>query len=177
IWDVLTLRTEQLEAIRNSRRTESAQRLTALLSGDFPSDAARLGEAGMHAVVRWGMDRSRSHGHSSDRETYLYLTMMFMLGSAFDEDPQLPWAKQLLASGIPTQVLHARALEYLDGVVGEDNGHLVRALVRARSIALEVLPLPDAPEFESRTVALLEEIHPSKFAAQGAGATEATIRR
>lgn len=57
----------------------------------FPEQAAALGTAQLGKVVRYGLQRAESRGLRTERGLYLYLALMFMLGSAFDEDPQLAW--------------------------------------------------------------------------------------
>lgn len=42
--------------------------------------------------MRYGLQRAESRNLQTERDAYLYLALMFMLGSLFDEDPQLPWA-------------------------------------------------------------------------------------
>ncbi|MEZ5580595.1 MAG: hypothetical protein R3F40_14970 [Candidatus Competibacteraceae bacterium] len=61
----------------------------------FPEQAAALGTAQLGKVVRYGLQRAESRGLRTERGLYLYLALMFMLGSAFDEDPQLAWMPPL----------------------------------------------------------------------------------
>ena len=54
-----------------------------------------MGTAQLGKVVRYGLQRAESRGLRTERGLYLYLALMFMLGSAFDEDPQLAWMPPL----------------------------------------------------------------------------------
>ncbi len=164
---MLIVRQAQFEAMSHLRDSECAARLKNLMFDDFPGDAQRLEASGVSAVVRLGMAQTRRCRRYTERDMYLYLTMMFMIGSYFDEDPQLPWAKSMLESNEPLDRLHDRTLDHLDTVAGEENEHVIRALVRARSQELDSLPRIDAPDFESETVKLLQYVYPTKFQVQG----------
>jgi len=168
---VLVIRHEQMDAFRERAEAECLVTLEELLRESFPLDASRLTGDELRAVVRLGMERSRAHGGVATRDMYLFLAVMFMLGSGFDEDPQLPWAQDLFRQGEPIARVHAEALTYLDAVAGEENEHLIKALVRARGLELPLLPQADAPDFESRMLAWLRSVYPTKFEAQGEAAT------
>ena len=158
------------------RESECADRLKDLMFDDFPRDAERLGASGVSAVVRLGIAQTRRHRRYTERDMYLYLTMMFMIGSYFDEDPQLPWAKSMLEGDGSLDRLHDRTLDHLDMAAGEENEHVIRALVRARSQELASLPQITAPDFEMQTVKLLEYIYPTKFRIQGHDASVEAVR-
>ena len=67
----------------------------------FPEHAAMLGSTQWGRVVRYGLERAESRGLQTERGLYLYLALMFVLGSAFDEDPQLTWMPPLQPSASP----------------------------------------------------------------------------
>jgi len=155
-----------MEALRDSRGMESVVKLEGCLRQSFPRDLARLSGGDLRAVVRLGMERSRSHGGGTDRDMYLYLTMMFMLGCHFDEDPQLEWVQDLLARNAPIVELHAKTLGYLNVVAGKENEHLIKALARIRKLELRSLPDANAADFETQVLSLLSSLYPTKFEAQ-----------
>lgn len=173
---MLTINPAQLEVLRDARRDACAARLAAHVRRDFPADATRLGWAGVNDVVDLGMERSELHGLVSERDKYLYLTLMFMCGSYFDEDLQLPWVARMLKQEEPLEKVHQRILELLDEVAGEENQYLIRALIKVQSIALDSVPPADATDFEPRCSALLEAIYPTKFAAREPETTLPMIR-
>lgn len=173
---MLTISSAQLDVLRKARKDDCAARLAGYLNNDFPSDAMRLGRAGVNDVVALGMERSDGYGLVTERDKYLYLTLMFMCGSYFDEDPQLAWAGQMLKRGEPLEKVHLRILELLDEVAGGENQYLIRALVKVQTIGLGAVPHADSVDFEPRTAELLESIYPTKFAAQDTEGTLAVIR-
>jgi hypothetical protein len=163
---VLVIRRAQMDALRDARGTESVVKLEQCLRQSFPRDVARLSGGDLRAVVRLGMERSRSHGGDTDRDMYLYLTMMFMLGCQCVKDFQLDWAQDLLARNAPIAELHARSLGYLNVVAGKENEHLIKALARIRKLELRSLPDANAPDFETQVLSLLGSLYPTKFEAQ-----------
>jgi hypothetical protein len=173
---VLVIRDAQMDALRDSREAECMAGLELCLRESFPRDVARLSSEELHAVIRLGMERSRSHGGVTAQDMYLYLTLMFMLGSYFDEDPQLAWAQELLTRGGSMEALHAQTLRYLNDVAGRENEHLIKALARIRKLDLRVLPDASAADFEPRMMASLRATYPTKFDAQSEAANQELVQ-
>jgi len=75
-------------------KTAAASRFEAGLAAHvrtyFPNHSKIAGETGTGTLARLALARARSHGIESERGVYLYLNVMLILGSYFDEDPQLP---------------------------------------------------------------------------------------
>jgi hypothetical protein len=173
---VLVIRNAQLDVLRIARERECELRLARLVAQCFPRDAERLGAEGVQALVQLGMARSRQQGHGGERDMAIHLLLMVMLGSHFDEDPQLPWCQALLRGAASLTALHQRALVHLDAVAGEDNGHLVRALVRVQALEPAALPAVAEADFEPRMLQLLASVYPAKFAAQDPQASLQVVR-
>ena len=55
-----------------------------------------------YEVARLGIGRAARHGLDTDHDIFVYVTLMMMLGSYFDEDPQLPWARLDEGAIVPT---------------------------------------------------------------------------
>jgi hypothetical protein len=155
-----------MHTFRDSREMECTASLEHGLRQSFPADFARLNSDELSTVIRLGMERSRLRGGRTARDMYLYLAVMFMLGSYFDEDFQLAWAQELLSRREPVDSLHARTLRYLNDVAGKENEHLIRALTRVRRLELSLLPGAGAADFEPRMLAFLRGIYSAKFDAQ-----------
>jgi len=172
---MLTIRMPQMDAFRESRESECIARLEQSLRLSFPRDVARLNEEQLRSQVILGMERSRAHGHRLERDIFLYLTLMFMLGAYFDEDPQLPFARQLLSLGAPMAHLHSETLSYLDRVAGKENEHLIKALVSVRRLELADLPDAGDADFEEHLLRLLQATYATKFEAQSREASQAVV--
>lgn len=150
------------------------------LADDFDRQYAGLGREPMRAVVQRGIVRAVAWGLEGDRFVLGWVALMLMLGASFDDDPQIPWARARLtepavAAPVRLERTYAAALDHLDRIVGADNEHLVRALVRLRD--LDYAPLADttAATRVDAITATLGRAYPEKAAAQDPAATRAVI--
>ena len=89
--------------------------LTALL----PQQAAACGTGAMHTLAEAALVRAARHGMTAPGDAATFALHQFMLGSAFDSDPLVPWAGPILAAGGSTRAadLFAASLRYLDAVL------------------------------------------------------------
>ncbi len=92
---MLVIRKSQMKVFEQVAAQRFEAGLLDHLRTFFPEHAAALGATQLGRVVRYGMQRAESRGLQTERGLYLYLALMFMLGSAFDEDPQLTWMPPL----------------------------------------------------------------------------------
>ncbi|MDG4555062.1 MAG: hypothetical protein P9E24_12595 [Candidatus Competibacter sp.] len=92
---MLVIRRSQMKVFEQIAAQRFEAGLLDHLRTFFPEQAAALGSTQLGRVVRYGMQRAESRGVHTERGLYLYLALMFMLGSAFDEDPQLAWMPPL----------------------------------------------------------------------------------
>jgi hypothetical protein len=67
-----------------------------LLYEIFPQKGEELGVDRLRELVRLGAVRAARHGFSSPTARASYVGFMFLLGSAFDGDPQYPWVASIL---------------------------------------------------------------------------------
>lgn len=113
---MLVMRKSQMEAFENVAVQRFEEGLLDHLQTFFPQHAATLGETQLGRVARYGLQRAESRGLKTERAVYLYVALMFVLGSRFDEDPQLPWAAREVeeekpASSKPEVAAEARDAE------------------------------------------------------------------
>jgi len=94
-------------------------------------------------VILYAVGRAESYNLITERDVCLYINLVFLLGSNFDTDPQLPWAAAILNDETITDSvtridkLHDKGMEYLDQVAGIENEYLGRALLKVREIPIE----------------------------------------
>ncbi|MFV0410752.1 MAG: hypothetical protein ACK5LJ_13985 [Paracoccus sp. (in: a-proteobacteria)] len=93
--------------------------------------AEHLGEAGIREVVQLGVKRGRVYQITRESPLKLYIHLMFYLGSYYDVDPLLPWARKELVSAAhgnsqPNRMnaLRAEFLKYLRATSGGHGEHL-----------------------------------------------------
>lgn len=177
----LVIRDAQLAPFREQADRAFEERLRPHFVEHFAAHCEWLGDERLLRVIRLGIKSARAHDYRGERDICLYISLMFMLGSRFDSDPQLPWAARLLrrsgqpATDRPIEAVYREAMAYLDRIAGQKNELLVRALMRFRDY--------DAATLDGRSPeqvgGLLARLYPQKAAAiagialGGAGPTAA----
>jgi hypothetical protein len=86
----------------------------------YPEKCLYVGEDALRGLIRSGLGSAKNHGLVTQRGVTLYLGLMFILGSGFDEDLQYTFASEVLSDKSVTDPatkanrLYAGALAYLD---------------------------------------------------------------
>jgi hypothetical protein len=56
----------------------------------------KMGETTLRKLIRDAIESAKAYNITTERGVVLYTTLMFLLGSGFDKDPQFPWAIAVL---------------------------------------------------------------------------------
>lgn len=137
---MLVIREEQMRTLEQIPIKAFKDDMLVYLQERFPEDFEVLGEAQTRRVIELGIDRAAAHGFETRGDICDYISVMFGLGSYFDEDPLLPWATEVLKNneGVnPSTLLtklYAKAADYSRRVHGEDAEYYAKALLRIRRI-------------------------------------------
>lgn len=161
-----------MEVFEEAALRDFEARVSRHVRETFPKSFEVLGEARVLDILRGAVGRAQSHGLTTERSVVMYLNLMFMLGSGFDEDPQLPWAAEILGDGGLVEVgkidaLYDKALDYFAQVVGPEGVNTAAAFARMQREPLEGLPAASGPEFYEYLVTRLKVIFPEKCAYVG----------
>ena len=165
---MLVIRKEQMAVLEKLPRTLFEDRIIEHLSRFYTREYHELGREQVRVVVQHGIKRAAEHDFSTQRQVGFYISLMFLLGSDFDRDPQLPWAPALLADPLLADRskciarLWETAMAYIDETAGEKNQLLVRALVRIRNYDLASVSEFADDEFETDMRDLLNHFYPQK---------------
>lgn len=128
--------------------------------------------------VRDGLDLAERAGFTNRGPARLYLELMLLFGSAFAEDPQYPWAQELLQSGVDQSIrarsLWDRVVTYQDRVGGPDNRQTIAALRHLRARAAQP-PQWSAEDLQRDLLTEIEMLFPEKAAFIGPPALQALI--
>jgi hypothetical protein len=176
----LVIRQVQLDALAEARERELEDRVLDRLARAFDRQYAQLRREGMREVVQLGRMRASEWGIADERHLFAWIAMMLMLGASFDEDPQLPWARaHLTESGRSAELrvdhTFAATLDHVERVAGDDNEHLVRALVRLRELDLsQFVGLSGAPLVDAM-LSTLAHAYPEKAEAQPSEGTRVAL--
>lgn len=73
-----------------------AGNVKAKLQRMFPAKFNYVGEDRVTALVANGIGTAARYGITGERGLTLFITLTFVLGSGFDDDPLLPWASKIL---------------------------------------------------------------------------------
>lgn len=157
----LIVRKAQLEALEQVTVKGFENRVFDHLKRFFPRHCEASGEASIRQLIRKGIGQAERYGLTSQQDACLYISLMIMLGSGFDADPQLPWATAILKeksatrSGAMVTTLYAKAMGYIDRVEGENSERLERVLRTMFRHPLHDAWQPSTGDFEKDVVVLL----------------------
>lgn len=164
----LRIRSEQLQALEPASREQFVRRAVAHLEEFFGEQLELLGPAHTRTLVEYGMKRCDRRGIESERDVLLWLTLMVVLGSDFDTDPQYPWVEtswgRLADADISARVdvVFDKAMRYADLVFGKQGEHLRSALERLDGMALTDLGDALAGDLLGRAEGLARRLWPEK---------------
>ncbi len=126
-----------------------------------------LGEQAVRGIVRLSFQRAERYELTDRGPLRCYLELMWLYGSDFDTDPQLPWAiRTLRDKTIPSQFQRADALrhasdDYLKEVAGPDCEFAANALRRLRETGRGLFAGEDG-SFHQTAASRLRWIYPEK---------------
>lgn len=179
---MIILRKTQMEAFQKASSKSFEDAMVRHLQKFSPPHYKVIGEAGAREVIQLGIQRAQEYQWTFRGPVRFYIEMMFMFGSAFDTDPQLPWVRGILRNDhIRDQMerseqLYEKTMDYLDKVGGPQGAYAKRALRSIRKRADE--PLSFAPEvFEHDMLREMQRIYPEKYAYVGEEALRDLIRK
>lgn len=187
---MLRIRAEQIKAFEQSAIRDFENRMIAHLELFAPRHSKLLGEDGVRKVIQYGSEQTKGHTLTSERSVRIYIELMFMLGSHFDEDPQMPWAAEILGDQSLTDEvrrsnrLREKAWEYvryaapdLRDVDGGTRGlHFLQALHDIREAPDDVLSPADLPELIRQFLSRSSKLFPRKCEYVGEANRERLVR-
>ena len=100
----------------------------------YKRECNELGLDQVHSIIKYGIEKAEKYGYSTQRDIGFFISLMFLFGSGFNDDPQLPWALSGLQDNsvedTPGRIdkVWSNAMQYLDTVAGENNEHLIVAM-------------------------------------------------
>jgi hypothetical protein len=143
----MQIRQEQMAVLEEAALKSFEDWMVEHLTEHFPGPCEALGEVPVRKAIRHGNERAEEYGFSTRHEVCLYVDLMFMLGSGFDTDFQLPWAGTILRDDAITdpneriETLYDRAMEYLDLVAPEETTHSPAFYSAARKLTCRGMKL------------------------------------
>lgn len=95
---MLVIRRAQMDALARSTMDTFVENVTAHLRRVWPEECAAMGDEGLEAFVARGMAKCERYGIDTEYDAGRYCDLMLLLTPDFDEDPNVPWAQDILTS-------------------------------------------------------------------------------
>lgn len=171
---MLVMRETQMATFEQAAVHNFENRLLEHLEEFFPRHCEILGEEQARKVIRLGIERAKQYDFVSERDLHLYVGLMFMLGSYFDQDPQLPWAARILKDesivypNDRIDRLHDRAMAFLNEAAGKESQYFDRALRKICELPVSALSRTGEDKelsFGDYMLKLLYALFPEKYQA------------
>ena len=166
---MLVIRQEQIKTFEQAAIKRFENNLLKHVEEFFPLQCQILGETQTRQILRYGIEQAENYGFISERDVCLYVNLMFLLGSDFDKDMQLPRVSAILEDKTITDSitridqLYDEAMEQIDQVAGVENEYLQRVLSKVRSEPVNKLWQPTGANFEDEVLTKLRELWPQKY--------------
>ena len=142
------------------------ERILRLLTEDFPEHCAILNQEQLREAINYGMERADRYGLNTEESAFWYLSLMFMLGSNFDEDEQIPFIRPILNSpGAPESRvlrLYDEVMEYFERIHEQNDYEHVRGVLRAKRQDFSTLEQRLEPDYDTSMIRLLKNLQPLK---------------
>jgi len=164
---MLKIRKEQIDVFEQAALCNFEDLMVEHLKQFAPKHAEVLGEPRVRQVITLGMERARKYGFTNQGPVRFYLELMFMFGSDFDTDPQLPWAHETLKDAVSSNQmaladeLYDKAMDYFNRVVGPNYEYEIAALHKVSRERYENLPRSDR-NFGDEVAERLRKLYPQK---------------
>ncbi len=178
---MIMIRDRQMEVLQSASLQNFENTMVRHIEKFTPPHYRILGEAGVRDVIRLGIERAQQYELTYRGPTRFYIEMMFMFGSFFDTDPQLPWAQHILTDDqIGDQMerseqLYAKTTDYLEKAAGPESAYSKRALRAIRKRVDD--PVSFSTEFfENEMLLEMQRIYPEKYIYVGEMALRDLIR-
>src|SRR5215204_1684373 len=164
---MLVIRNKQMQTMQQFSLDGFEDEMVEHVKEFAPKHSEVIKDEGVREVVRLGIERSKNYGFTNRGPVRFYIELMFMFGSHFDTDFQLPWAGGTLNNEViqdQTQradILHVKMVEYLEAVAGPDDQYSLDALRRLSESNYEDYQTSNE-SFDKRAAAALRSLYPKK---------------
>ncbi len=90
------IREMSVQDLSNSASEKVDRTAFSQLQKIWPEKCQEMGGATLQQLVQLSIEFSQGYDITSERGILIYAALMLVLGSGFDEDPQFPWAEEIL---------------------------------------------------------------------------------
>ena len=176
--EMLVVRAKQLKVFEEAAQRRFEDEMVAHSKVFSPRLCEVIGEEQLRVAVRYAISRADGYGFTYRGPIRLFIEMMFLLGSAFDTDPQYPAFGAILRdSGDQMQraeQIHEGFLDYLEKVSGPNAVNVHKALSDLLALAQEDVAL-NPRDFVAGMLQGMTRVYPQKAAYVGQEGLRALI--
>lgn len=173
---MLSLQEIQVQTLKQSSMMRFKANMVAHCLEFSPKLTRVLGEEQLNVVVSTHINKANSFGITQRGPVRLFIDLCFLFGSGFHDDPQYPWANEILKNNKPNaqmataKRLHEEVKNYVDNVSGEKQINTWNALKNVCSVIGKPFNFSKTP-FTHNVLDQLNSIHPFKALYIGDAAT------
>ncbi|MCY2987100.1 MAG: hypothetical protein NTY19_04430 [Planctomycetota bacterium] len=123
---MLRIRAFDLATVPDSQGDQWIADVCEILKGFYPQKFEHQGAEATRVMIADGIVRAAEYGLQHPRGVFVFVTLMFMLGSGFDRDPLHPWASAVLQDASLADEtdralrMHAQALTHIEQSLSPD---------------------------------------------------------
>lgn len=93
---MLTIRREQMTVLETHSAERFRESLRRQVRREFREETKAMDDAQLLRLVDQGLQRGRAYGLTSERSLTLFTDLLFAHSPAFDDAPDMRWAKRIL---------------------------------------------------------------------------------
>lgn len=166
---MLIIRNRQIKDLELVRPETFRPRMLQHIANEFPETAEMCGEEGILRIIDSGLSRIGQYGLKSNFEACLFIDMTIMLGTGFDTDPLLPWARKILSEAYPDKTAQIERLmwsatDFQKKAIPEEGGYPLVTFTKMMDSDYDDLEDRIKTITDEEFLTFLNELWPQKFA-------------
>ncbi|CAN5609805.1 hypothetical protein BH10BAC3_BH10BAC3_34970 [soil metagenome] len=165
---MLTIRRAQFKAFEVVKPVIFIPIMIKRLAEKFPALAQLIGEEGLIKIIEAGIIKSKQYGIEIAYETGVFIEMSVFFGSAFDTDPLLKWAGEILKSKLSSPgekiiSLASEAMEFMNRTIADEMIYPVPQFNKIINTSFQELVIAFEHASQSEFSNFLKKCWPEKF--------------
>jgi len=166
---MLVIRKEQTDVYERKLIEQFELDLIERYKNIFVSQCKYLKEKQLNKFVRYGLYKAKKNGFENKNQIFLYICLMFKIGSDFDTDLQFSWLSHYLTPGVNAEesdrilLLYQEVMNYLEAVYGENDNYFKKALSNMMTNAVPEMLTSENFDFDNNFYGLVQRTYPQKY--------------
>jgi hypothetical protein len=118
---MLKIRKEQMEEFEKASLKQFEEEMADHLQKCFPEECEAFDKQGLYDIIRYAIKKAGEYRIELRRDIFVFTDVMFAFGRNFDNDPDFPWAKEILNapefeddSSDKVDALYEEAMKHID---------------------------------------------------------------